>query len=113
MSSVCYRMRCRNYPFLALFWAAALVPPQASSTDWPQWRGPDRNGDYIVLNVLSYDGGRQLSYEESEAMIDESLQNQKSEKALNEMLGRLQKRYEVSMRPELVMLVKLVDPSVE
>ena len=44
MSSVCYRMRCRNYPFLALFWAAALVPPQASSTDWPQWRGPDRNG---------------------------------------------------------------------
>jgi hypothetical protein len=63
--------------------------------------------------VLSYDGGRQLSYEESEAMIDESLQNQKSEKALNDMIARLQKRYPVAMRPELVMLVKLVDPSVD
>ena len=78
-----------------------------------QVRGPDRHGDYVVLNVLSYDGGRQLSYEESEAMIDESLQNQKSEKALNDMIARLQKRYPVAMRPELVMLVKLVDPSVD
>ena len=78
-----------------------------------QVRGPDKNGDYVVLQVLAYDGGRQLSYEESEQLIDESLQNQKSEKALNEMIGRLQKRYEVSMRPELVMLVKLVDPTLE
>ena len=78
-----------------------------------QVRGPDKSGDYVVLQVVSYDGGRQLSYEESEQMIDESLQNQKSEQALNEMIGRLQKRYEVSMRPDMVMLVKLVDPSVE
>ena len=78
-----------------------------------QVRGPDRQGDYAILQVLAYDGGRQLSYEEVEQLIDESLQNQKSEKALNEMIGRLQKRYEVSMRPDMVMLVKLVDPSVE
>jgi hypothetical protein len=78
-----------------------------------QVRGPDRHGDYAILQVLSYDGGRQLSYEESEQMIDDSLQNQKSEKALNEMIARLQKRYSVAMRPELVMLVKLVDPSLD
>jgi len=78
-----------------------------------QVRGPDKNGDYVVIQVLSYDGGRQLSFEESEQMIDESLQNQKSEKALNEMIARLQKRYEVAMRPELLMLVKLVDPTVD
>jgi hypothetical protein len=76
-----------------------------------QVRGPDKLGDYVVLNVLSYDGGRQLSFEESEQMIDESLQNQKSEKALNEMIARLQKRYDVAVRPQLVMLVKLVDPT--
>ena len=46
-------------------------------------------------------------------MIDESLQNQKSEKALNEMIARLQKRYDVAMRPQLVMLVKLIDPSLD
>ena len=78
-----------------------------------QTRGPDKNGDYIILKVLSYDGGRQLTFEESETMIDESLQNQKSEKALNEMLARLQKRYPITMRPELVMLVKLVDPTLD
>ena len=78
-----------------------------------QVRGPDRNGDYAVLQVLSYDGGRQLSFEESEQMIDESLQNQKSEKALNELIARLQKRYDVAMRPEKLMLVKLVDPTVD
>ena len=78
-----------------------------------QVRGPDKNGDYVVIQVISYDGGRQLSFEESEQMIDESLQNQKSEKALNDMIGRLEKRYDVAMRPELVMLVKLVDPSLD
>jgi outer membrane protein assembly factor BamB len=42
MSSVCYRMRCRSHH--AFFWVAALAAQQASSADWPQWRGPDRNG---------------------------------------------------------------------
>ena len=78
-----------------------------------QLRGPDKHGDFVVIQVIAYDGGRQLSFEESESMIDESLQNQKSEKALNEMIARLQKRYDVAMRPELVMLVKLVDPTVD
>jgi hypothetical protein len=78
-----------------------------------QVRGPDKNGDYVVLKVLSYDGGRQLSFEESEQMIDESLQNQKSEQALNAMIARLQKRYDVAMRPDLLMLVKLVDPTID
>ena len=78
-----------------------------------QVRGPDKYGDYVVIQVLVYDGGRQLSYEESEQMIDESLQNQKSEQALNQMLARLQKRYEVAMRPQLLMLVKLVDPTID
>jgi len=73
--------------------------------------GPDRDGDYLVLQLLSFDGGRQLSYEESETMIDESLQNLKAEAALNALLERLERRYEIASRPELVMLVRLADPS--
>jgi hypothetical protein len=78
-----------------------------------QVRGPDKNGDYIIIQLLDYDGGRQLTFEESEQMIDESLQNQKSEKALDDMIARLKKRYAVAMRPDLLMLVKLVDPAID
>ena len=78
-----------------------------------QVRGPDKAGEFAVLQVLNYDGGRQLKYEECEQMIDESLQNQKSEAALQAMIGRLKQRYAVAMRPELLMLVKLVDPTID
>jgi hypothetical protein len=76
-----------------------------------QVRGPDKVGEYAILQLISYDGGRQLSYEESEQMIDESLQNQKSEEALNAMIARLKPRYPIAWRPELVTLIKLVDPT--
>ena len=76
-----------------------------------QIRGPDKVGDYAILQLLSYDGGHQLTYEESEQMIDESLQNQKSDEALKAMIARLKPRYPVAWRPELVMLIKLVDPT--
>lgn len=78
-----------------------------------QVRGPDRSGDYVILQLLSYDGGRQLSFEEGDELIVESLQNQKMEQALEAMIDRLRKRYEIAMRPELVMLIKLVDPTLD
>lgn len=78
-----------------------------------QVRGPDRNGDYVVLNVLSYDGGRQLSFEESDVMISESLTNQRSDEALQAMIARLRTRYDIAWRPELVMYVKMVDPTTQ
>ncbi len=78
-----------------------------------QVRGPDRNGDYVIIQLLSYDGGRQLSYEESETMIDESLQNMKADAALQAMIERQRKKYSIAWRPELVMLIKLVDPTLD
>ena len=78
-----------------------------------QVRGPDKQGDYIILQLLKFDGGRQLSYEECEALIDESLQNQKSEAALNAMIARLQPRYPVEVRMDQLMLIRLVDPVAE
>ncbi len=76
-----------------------------------QVRGPDKQGDFAILQLRSYDPGRQLSYDESESMIDESLQNIKADEAVQALIGRLKQRYEVAWRPELVMLIKLVDPT--
>lgn len=78
-----------------------------------QVRGPDRQGDYIVLQLLAFDPGRQLSFEESDAMIAESLQNQKEEAALNAMIERLSKRYKITMYPERLPLIRLVDPAAD
>ena len=73
--------------------------------------GPDRVGDFAVIQLVTYDGGRQLSFEESQGMIDESLQNMKAEERLNAWLERLRKIYPVESRPELVMRVRLVNPN--
>lgn len=75
--------------------------------------GPDHDGDYAVVKLLSFDAGRQLSFEESEQYADESLQNMKSEKLLNDMLERLRKKHAIAWRPELVMRVRLVDPTLD
>ena len=73
--------------------------------------GPDRKGDYAVIQLLSYTPGRQLSYEEAQDIVDESLMNSKSEARLNEFLERHRKRYRIDAHPELLMRVHLVDPS--
>jgi len=76
-----------------------------------QVRGPDKEGYYAILQVLDYDPGQQLSYEESETMIDESLQNLKAETALKALIGRLKPRYPIASRPQLLPLVLMLDPS--
>lgn len=78
-----------------------------------QVNGPDRLGDYAVIQLLRYDGGRQLPFAECEPTIDESLQNIKSDEALQALVSRLRKRYAVRSRPELLMLVRLVDPTLD
>jgi len=69
--------------------------------------GPDRKGGYALIYLLTRDDGRQLSYEESEQMVDESLQNIRSEERLNALLDRLSRTYRVDWRPDLVMRVRL------
>ena len=72
--------------------------------------GPDREGRYAVIQLMQYDPGRQLPFEEAEAYVSESLQNIAADKLLRAMIGRLEKRYPSSWRPELVMRIRLVDP---
>jgi peptidyl-prolyl cis-trans isomerase C len=73
--------------------------------------GPDKSGAMGVVQLLEYNPGRQLSFAESEGMIDESLQNVKAEAILNKMLKRLRARYHITSRPDLVTRVLLVDPT--
>ena len=74
---------------------------------------PDKQGVYLVLAELSYDKGRQLSFDESESMIDESLQNQKADAATQALVRRLSRRYRIAARPELLMRVRLSDPTLD
>ncbi|MEQ1731798.1 MAG: peptidyl-prolyl cis-trans isomerase, partial [Vicinamibacterales bacterium] len=76
-------------------------------------QGPDRQGDLLILQLISYDPGRLLPYEQVEGMIDESLQNIRGEQALNALLERAKKRYKIVRRPELVDRIRLVDPTLD
>jgi hypothetical protein len=71
--------------------------------------GPDDRGHLVVIQSLTYDPGRQLSYEESEAIIDESLTNMAAEKLLNRILERAKRQARIVAHPELLMLVLLTD----
>jgi len=70
--------------------------------------GPDRVGDFSVIQLLNYDPGRQLTYEESEGYADEATQNLAAEALLNAMLDRLRPRYVIQTRPELVMQLRML-----
>ena len=78
-----------------------------------QTRGPDKQGDYIIYRLIGYDGGRQLSYAESEPIIAESLQNMREDQALQDLVARLSSRFRIEMHPELLGQIKLVDPTID
>jgi hypothetical protein len=73
--------------------------------------GPDKNGDYIVLQSIAYDPGHQLQYAEVERLVDESVQNLASEELLNKFIARHRKDYAVEVHPERVMRFQLKTPS--
>ncbi len=72
--------------------------------------GPDKQGDYLVLHSIHYDQGRQLSFEEVQGLVDESLQNLTAEKLLRELIARHRPKYEIVARTELLPRVKMADP---
>jgi hypothetical protein len=73
--------------------------------------GPDKEGTWMVVQLLEFDPGRQLPYEQVELLVDESLQNIRAEEMLKALIERLRKRYRIESHPELVMRVHLADPT--
>ena len=63
-----------------------------------------------VVQSLSFDPGRQLSYEEAQVHVGESLANLAAEKVLNRFLARHKRGLRIEAHPELVMRVDFSDP---
>jgi len=74
--------------------------------------GPGRvDNAYAVLKLIAVHPSRELPYEDVESLVAESTQNIASEKALDAFIARHGKRYKVEAHPELVMKIRLVDPT--
>lgn len=74
--------------------------------------GPDRDGKYVVLQMLDFDSGRQLSLAEAYRLVDDAVRTHKAEQLLAAFLDRLRRRIPVMSRPELVMRFAMVDPTI-
>ena len=72
--------------------------------------GPDKRGDFVVIQKLDHDHGRQLPYEEVQGLIDESLQNIKAEQLLKDLLARHRGEHAIALHLDRLMHVRLVDP---
>lgn len=73
--------------------------------------GPDRDGNWACITMLSFDPGRQMRYEEVRELADESVQNLKEEQALNAFVERLMKRFPIEAHYELLMKIRLTTPA--
>jgi hypothetical protein len=74
--------------------------------------GPDKVGDWVAVQLISFDPGHPLSFEEADHYVDESLQNIRADEMLKALVARHQKRYKIEAHPELVMRILLTDPAV-
>jgi len=72
--------------------------------------GPDRKGKYALIQMLSFDPGRQLSFEEGDGYAYDAIQSQKAEEMLNALLDRHKRGLRIETHPELVARIRLVDP---
>lgn len=72
--------------------------------------GPDKQGQYQVLYVLDHIPSRDLPYDEVENIVDESVQNLKSEQALKDFVARYRKQYRIVERLELLPFIVMQDP---
>jgi hypothetical protein len=79
-----------------------LRPGQATAS------GPDQEGVWIVLQLLEFDPGRPLTYQQAERYVIESVHNLRAEARLKAFIARQRRRYRIEAHPELVMRVRLV-----
>lgn len=73
--------------------------------------GPDRDGQYAVVQMLEFDPGRQLTLEQAYRLVDEAARHEQAERLLTAFLDRLRKRYRVESHPEWITAFPMTDPS--
>lgn len=69
--------------------------------------GPDKQGDYLVMQKLTHDHGHRLSLKEVEHLVDESVQNLAAERLLKQFIERHRAGHKVVLHPELLMRIYL------
>jgi hypothetical protein len=72
--------------------------------------GPGKRGIYVVLQALSMDPGRQLSFEESDGYVYDALQSLAAEERLKQFIARHKQGLKIETHPERVTRIRLVDP---
>ena len=71
----------------------------------------EQPGKFAVIQLLQVTPKRQLSATEAEEQVYANVEADKAEVLLKDWLVRLRRRHNITMHPELVMRVRLVDPT--
>lgn len=82
------------------------LKPGQSSVD-----GPDMKGQYAVIHLMSFDPGHLLSFAEARGYAEDAVRAQRSEQMLKALIARHSRGVPITLYPERVNAVRLVDPA--
>jgi peptidyl-prolyl cis-trans isomerase C len=71
----------------------------------------DRNGGTAVIQLIRVSPPRRLTMDEAQAQIDETLRDRKAEDMLQAWLKRLSRGHQITMHPEKLHHIRMVDPT--
>jgi hypothetical protein len=71
----------------------------------------DAKGVIAVLQLLAYDPGRQLSFEEADADLEDAVRAHREEELFKALIARHRKNYAIETHPERVMRIRFEEPS--
>ncbi|MEO7868253.1 MAG: peptidylprolyl isomerase, partial [Candidatus Eisenbacteria bacterium] len=75
--------------------------------------GPDRTKNFAVIHLIEIVPERQLSFQEAAPLMEEAVRTSVQDTALDTLIARLAGRFKVELHPELLMRVRLTDPTVD
>ncbi len=75
--------------------------------------GPDKTGQYAVIHSLEFDPGHLLPYAEARGYAEEQVRGRKSEEMLNAFLKRHRRGMAITLYPERVTRVRMLDPGAQ
>jgi peptidyl-prolyl cis-trans isomerase C len=78
-----------------------------------QWTKEYLGGDKVwaVFYIVRHETPRPMAYEEVADIVGQTLENAQAEKLLKDMIARLRRRHRIVQHPELLMRIRLEDPT--
>jgi len=84
------------------------LKPGQSSVD-----GPDMKGQYAVIHLMSFDPGHLLPFTEARGYAEDAVRAQRSEEMLRTFITRHSRGVPITLYPERVNAVRLMDPAAQ